>query len=153
MDLLVKKLVASATLPTKAFSNDAGFDLYYSSDSYELDYSNDVSGREITIFPNSTIKFPTGISVGIPNGYFGLIKDRSSLGSKGIHVLGGVIDAQYRGEIMVLLVNLGKDTYTIHENDKIAQLIILPVPNMVIRELKELPNTLRQSQGFGSTGR
>lgn len=98
-------------------------------------------------------KIATGIAIEIPEGYFGLIRDRSSFGSRGIVVCGGVIDSDYRGEILVCLKMIGGVDHSIEKGDKIAQLIILPVPQYELVECEELSETKRGDGGFGSTGR
>jgi len=136
----VKKLVATATLPTKAFGTDAGFDL--------------TACKKITINSSSEETVPTGIAIQIPTGYFGLIKIRSGFGI-GLHLTesAGVIDSDYRGEIKVVLVNYSDRPAQIMPGDRIAQLLILPVPNIKIEEITELAETDRNDGGFGSTGR
>ena len=93
----------------------------------------------------------TGVKVAIPEGYFGLIKERSSMAAKGIFVMGGVIDSGYRGEIMVNLANISGYDYEIKSGDRIAQLIILPCSAVMVKG--ELPDSNRGEDGFGSTGR
>lgn len=138
MELKVKKLNTQAQLPTRAHADDAGLDLY-SVDSYELS-------------PHQAVKVSTGIAVEIPEGCFGLVADRSSMGSKGVTCLGGVVDAGYRGEVHVILINLTNTPISIQSGNKIAQLLILPVPQIKIVEAFELNETQRQGRGFGSTG-
>lgn len=93
----------------------------------------------------------TGVRVEIPEGYFGLVKERSSMAAKGILVMGGVIDSGYRGEIMVNLGNISGYDYEIKAGDRIAQLIILPCSAVMIKG--ELSESERGEKGFGSTGR
>jgi deoxyuridine 5'-triphosphate nucleotidohydrolase len=151
MTLKVKRLTKTAKLPTKAYEHDAGFDLY-------ADESTTVSG--ITIVS-------TGIAVEIPPGYSGVIKDRSGIATKRwIHIVAGVIDSQYRGEVkvamsgpvMTIIDSIGNcieahsSNKSIKYGDKIAQLLILPVPNFTIEEVDNLSDTERSDGGFGSTG-
>ncbi len=93
----------------------------------------------------------TGVKVAIPEGYFGLIKERSSMAAKGIFVMGGVIDSGYHGEVLINLANIGGYDYEIRSGDRIAQLIILPCSAVMVKD--ELPNSERGEDGFGSTGR
>ncbi len=95
----------------------------------------------------------TGLKVHIPKGYFGLVKERSSLAAKGIFVLGGVIDSGYHGEIMVNLGNLGGYSHVVKSGDRIAQLIILPCKAVVTVGKPDDYESERGEKGFGSTGR
>jgi dUTP pyrophosphatase len=139
--LKVKKLKPEAKLPTKNNLSDAAFDLYAS------------EGINV---PNSQVtKINTGIAVEIPKGYYGQIFDRSSMGAKGLTVFGGVIDSGYRGEVIVCLHNTAKDFswHTVSPGDKIAQMVILPVPEMQVVEVQELEESDRGEKGFGSSGK
>ena len=138
-----KKMVEGAKSPTKAYHSDAGWDLYAS--------------ERVYLSAGDLQKIPTGIAVAIPEGYVGVIKDRSSMGSKRLKVFGGIIDAQYRGEAVVMIYN-GKcpttaDTYIIEKGDKIAQMLILPVPDVEFVEVFDLGETDRGESGFGSSGK
>ena len=106
----------------------------------------------INISPPYKYTFLTGLSMEIPSGYFGSIRDRSGLASKnGIHVLGGVVDSSYRGDVGVVLINLGQTEYRINKGDKIAQMLIEPVERANIIE-EEISETPRGANGWGSTG-
>lgn len=95
---------------------------------------------------------PTGIKIAIPSGYVGLIKDRSGLASKyGIHTLAGVIDSGYRGELAVVLCNLGGEDFYVDVGMRIAQLLIIPVASVEVKE-GTLDRTSRGEKGWGSTG-
>jgi dUTP pyrophosphatase len=137
--ILVQKLHDSATVPTKSHSSDAGWDLYAS--------------EEVLIPEGTTTTVSTEIAFGIPEGYVGLIWDRSSLGSKGIHRHAGVIDSAYRGHVKVCLHNNSKETYTVKKNDRIAQIVFQETPLFKLEEVQSLSETQRGSGGFGSTGR
>ncbi|HRK01049.1 MAG TPA: dUTP diphosphatase [Oligoflexia bacterium] len=137
--LPVQKLNPDARLPGRAHPGDAGLDLFCIGD--------------VTLNPHEPAKVATGIAMAIPEGHVGLICDRSSMGAKGIRTLGGVVDAGYRGEVQVLLINLRNEPYKISRGDKIAQMLILPVNLIPTTEVKELSDTVRSSGGFGSTGR
>lgn len=139
----VKKLHQYAITPTKANPGDAGFDLYF---------QNIPDLTALYIRPHSTVKIDTGISIELPSGTYGLIADRSSMGSKGIKVMGGVIDNGYRGNIIVCLCNLTPNDITVSPGDKIAQLLILPLLETTIEETDDLSRTERGDKGFGSSG-
>jgi dUTP pyrophosphatase len=142
MKLKVVRLSSTAKLPTKAYSNDAGFDLYADErilmDKYQIWKT-----------------FGTGIAMEIPEGYFGMIKPRSGLSVKqGIDVLAGVVDSSYRGEIKVCLsIPYNSDYLCLEKGDKIAQMVILPVPQIEIEEVLQLSLTDRGEKGFGSSGK
>lgn len=139
----VKKETQYAVIPTKANPGDAGFDLYF---------QNIPDLTALYIRPHSTVKIDTGISIELPPCTYGLIADRSSMGSKGIKVMGGVIDNGYRGNIIVCLCNLTPNDITVSPGNKIAQLLILPLIDTTIEETNELETTERDSKGFGSSG-
>lgn len=140
MVLKVKKLDAQAKLPTRATLGDAGLDLY--------------STQEVVIRSGERLMVGTGIAMEIPIGYAGLVWDKSGLAAKkGLKVMGGVIDAGYRGEVRVVLTNLGDATHTIAVGDKIAQLLIQKVGFPEVTEVSELSDSERGEGGFGSTGR
>ncbi len=99
---------------------------------------------------------PTGVAVAIPPGYAGLVLPRSGHAARhgvGLVNAPGLIDAGYRGEIRVLLINHGDEVVTFERGDRVAQLVITPVPAVVWREVAELPVSERGAGGFGSTGR
>ena len=129
------------TEPTRAHPTDAGYDL------------RTKVTRQIPLDDRATIY--TGTSVAIPEGHVGLIMDRSSMAARGLHVLGGVIDSGYRGEIAVMLVNLNYDEpfQQLDAGDRIAQLVIVPVATPPTVRVESLPGADRGDNGFGSTGR
>ena len=137
--LKVKKLTSTAITPTKANISDAGFDLY--------------SDVDLIIECDKTTTIDTGIALGIPDGYCGLIWDRSSLGSKGIHRHAGVVDSGYRGERKVCLNNTSDSSYQVKKGDRIAQILIQRNEPFTIEECEDLSNTDRGSGGFGSSGK
>jgi len=111
--------------------------------------------QEVTLQPGERKMIPTGISLAIPEGFEGQIRPRSGLAiQRGITVLNapGTIDSDYRGEIKVLLINLGSEPYTVKNRDRIAQLVISPVSQANLVEAEELPSSERQEGGFGHTG-
>jgi len=125
-------------LPKRANKTDAGADL--------------MSIEDLEIYPNEQKLVSTGVATKIPEGYAGFVFNRSSQGKKGITIPHsvGVIDADYRGEIKVLLKNISEDIYTIKRGDRIAQLVIMPV---LLPEFTDIWNdTERGTGGFGSTG-
>lgn len=147
LKLKVKKLHPDAKLPTKAYESDAAFDLYLCGD------NSWQTGRGVYILR-------TGIAVEIPEGYYGQIACRSSLGRGGYVVLGGVIDSSYRGEVCVMLTRMNElASHNTHPSivftpgDRIAQLLILPVPQVEVVEADELSSSERGTGGFGSTGK
>lgn len=138
-EIKIKKLDQDAKLPERAHTGDAGLDL--------------CALAEYTLSPHEPVKIKTGIAMAIPKGCVGLICDRSSMGAKGIRTLGGVVDAGYRGEVQVLLINLRNESITIKSGDKVAQMLVLPVNLGVTVEVADLDQTSRGAGGFGSTGR
>lgn len=96
---------------------------------------------------------PTGIQVAIPEGYVGLIWDKSGLSLQAVHRLAGVIDSGYRGEIRIVMANLAPDPFHIKKGMKIAQMLIQPVSEVEVQEVEALEDTDRGEDGFGSTGR
>lgn len=93
-----------------------------------------------------------GFATSFPSNFVAILKDRSSMAGKGLHVIGGVIDSSYRGEWKVMLVNFGAD-YVIKRGDKIVQALFLPIFHMNISIVNALPDSVRGTGGFGSTGR
>ena len=137
--LPIRKLNPEAKLPTRAHAGDAGVDLY--------------ALQDVTLTPHEPVRVQTGIAMAVPSGFVGLICDRSSLGAKGVRTLGGVVDAGYRGEVQVLLINLRHEPISLAKGDKIAQLLVLPVNLCAVEERETLDDTARGAGGFGSTGR
>jgi dUTP pyrophosphatase len=112
--------------------------------------------KKITINPSETAIIPTGIAVAIPKNYEIQIRPRSGLAAKkGITVLNtpGTIDADYRGEIKIILINLSTKSFVVKSGDRIAQMILCPVAKGRLKEVKNLPKTIRGKEGFGSTGK
>ena len=111
---------------------------------------------DVDIDPGERTKIPTGLKIEIPDGCEAQIRPRSGLAiNQGITVLNspGTIDSDYRGDIEIILVNLGKKTYTVKNGDRIAQMIIAPVCRAIIEEADTISVTERGSGGFGSTGK
>ena len=131
------------SLPQYMTEGSSGMDLFASLE------------REVTLVPGERKLIPAGISVAIPEGFEGQIRPRSGLAiQKGIGIVNGpgTIDADYRGEIGVLLINFGKEPFTVRHGDRIAQMVISPVTRVTLEEVEDLPPTRRQGGGFGHTG-
>ncbi|HEX2179894.1 MAG TPA: dUTP diphosphatase [Actinomycetota bacterium] len=110
----------------------------------------------VSLKPGERILIPTGVAVAIPAGFAGFVQPRSGMAiNKGLGLLNspGLIDSGYRGEIKVIAINLDSEILEIARGDRIAQLVILPVPACVYEEVETLPETQRGAGGFGSTGR
>lgn len=143
MEINIKKLTDTATLPSRGSEYAAGYDLYA-----------DVQ-EELVIKPHTTVKVGTGLAMEIPAGYFGGIFARSGLATKeGLRPANcvGVVDADYRGEIIVALHNDSDEERTIVPQERIAQIVILPFLGVTFNEVSELSETVRGAGGFGSTG-
>lgn len=111
--------------------------------------------KEVILNPGERSLVPTGIAVAIPEGYEGQIRPRSGLAMReGIGILNspGTIDADYRGEIKIVLINLGVEPFVVRNGTRIAQLVIAPVIRAEVEEVLELPKTQRNEGGFGHTG-
>lgn len=144
MELKIKKVRDNAVIPTYGSEVAAACDLYACVD------------ESVTIKPHETAFIPTGLAMAIPVGYGGFIYARSGLSCKnGLAPANkvGVIDADYRGEVMVALHNHSLEEKTIEPNERIAQLVIAPYLKVDFKEVEELDETDRGEGGFGSTGR
>ena len=142
--VLVKKLNPKAELPKYKTEGSSGMDL------------TALIENPITIKPQNSALIPTGLSIAIPEDTEVQIRPRSGLAAKSsISVLNtpGTIDSDYRGEIKIILFNHGKEEFTVNNNDRIAQMILMPVLKAEFEEVEELPKTIRGSGGFGSTGK
>ena len=117
------------------------------------DLPEDLENDAYDMAPGERVLILTGIQVEIPRGHWGSIRDRSGLAMNGLHVLGGVIDETYRGEIGVLLYNLGKKPYRLEKNERVAQMIIKPYHKANIELANELSDSIRGQQGYGSSGK
>lgn len=141
----VKKLKENAILPTYGSEFSAGADIYACT-----------GGQKITFEPHQTIFVPTGLSMQIPIGYAGLIYARSGIACKrGLAPANkvGVVDSDYRGEVMVALYNHSESVQTIEDGERIAQMVIAPFLKADFEESDSLADTLRGEGGFGSTGK
>ncbi len=140
--LLIKKLQKNIILPEYKTDGSSGMDLMANVE------------QTVKILPGEKKIISTGIMVAIPEQYEIQIRPRSGLAAKsGISVLNtpGTIDSDYRGEIKVILINLGKDIFKIKKNDRIAQMIVCPIIKVELEEVESLPETVRGKGGFGST--
>ena len=140
----IKRLREGAQMPTYGTAFSAGADLYACLE------------QAVAIAPGETVKIPTGIALELPVGTAGLVFARSSLGAKrGLAPANkvGVIDSDYRGELMVMLHNHGKEAQQIAHGERVAQLLVVPVFTPGFVEAEELSDTLRGEGGFGSTGK
>lgn len=139
MKIKVKKLKENAKLPTHGHPGDAGIDFY---------------ALETVIFaPGKQERVPTGVAIEIPEGFVGLIWDKSSISfNLGLKIFGGVIDAGYRGEIIMCLLNTSKKEVVLEKGHKIAQMIIQKFEDCDILEVDELSETVRGEKREGSTG-
>ncbi len=143
--LRVKRLEAGARMPVVAHpGEDLGYDLF--------------ALEGVTLAPRATAKVRTGIAVeardprtGAPLGL--LVRDRSSMAARGIATTGGVIDAGYRGEILVVMTNLGDTAVELQAGEKIAQMVPVPVLTGAVEEAEDLENSVRAAKGFGSSGK
>lgn len=138
MEIKIKRMTPEAKLPAYAHAGDAGMDLF--------------SCVDMILAPGETKPVPTGIQMAIPQGHVGLVWDKSGISLKGVHRLAGVVDAGYRGEVRVVMVNLGTESFEIKAGMKIAQMLIQPVEAPTIVESDTLDDTSRGAGGFGSTG-
>ena len=136
MELPFVKMSANVVTPTRATEGSVGLDFY--------------SPAEYIIPPHSQFLIPTQIKLQIPLGYYGRLASKSSLAVlHQLHVGAGVIDQDYTGEIMVLMINAAPRVYSIKKGDPIVQLILEKVSIPILREMKELPPTIRGAQGCG----
>ncbi|TDL29053.1 dUTP pyrophosphatase [Rickenella mellea] len=138
-NLLIKRLSEKAKLPTRGSALSAGYDLY--------------SAEQKVIPAKGKALVDTQISIAVPIGTYGRVAPRSGLASKFMIDTGaGVIDADYRGKVFVLLFNFSDSDFEVHEGDRIAQLIIEKIETPAVLEVDDLEETLRGAGGFGSTG-
>jgi dUTP pyrophosphatase len=141
IELPIVRLHAEARLPGRAYSGDAGLDL--------------AACERVELGPGERAVVPTGLAVAIPEGYAGFVQPRSGLAARrGISVVNspGLIDSGYRGEIHVVLLNTDPEyTFVAEPGERIAQLVVLPVPEVEPVEVDELPATERGVRGFGSS--
>jgi dUTP pyrophosphatase len=142
-DLPVRRLRDDAVVPRQAYPGDAGLDL--------------ASCERVELGPGERAVVPTGLAVAVPDGYAGFVQPRSGLAAKhGLTILNtpGLIDSGYRGELKVVLHNTDRTTpFVVEPGMRIAQLVVLPVAELELVEVEELPETERGVRGFGSSSR
>lgn len=142
----VRRVRANADLPLPKYQSElaAGLDLLADLEA------------EVTLAPLERALVPTGLSLALPAGFEGQVRPRSGLAAKqGVTVLNspGTIDADYRGEVQVILVNLGAEPFVVRRGERIAQLVVAPVTRVAVVEVEAVGGTRRGEGGFGSTGR
>ena len=145
MNVLIKKLSGTDDLPSMQYMTEhsAGMDIYAA------------VTEPVTLAVGETKLIPTGFQMALPAGYEAQVRPRSGLAlKKNIGVLNspGTIDADYRGEVGVILTNFGKEPFTVQRGERIAQMVIAPVAKAELRFVSELPDSARGAGGFGSTG-
>lgn len=146
MDLItlkVKRLPHCHSLPKYASAGAAGLDLVAAIE------------NDITLAPGHRTRIPTGVEIEIPPGFQGQVVPRSGLADRaGISLTNcvGTIDSDYRGEVQVLIINHGLEPYTFKRGDRIAQLVLVPIPSVDVVEVDDLSQSTRGTGGFGSTG-
>jgi dUTP pyrophosphatase len=141
IEVEIARLREDARVPERAYTGDAGVDL--------------AACEPVTLAPGERALVSTGLAVAIPEGYAGFVQPRSGLANRhGITIVNtpGLIDSGYRGEIQVVLLNTDREeTFTAAAGERIAQLVVLPVPEVALREVDELPPSERGVRGFGSS--
>ncbi len=139
MELRVKKVRKGAKLLSQPYAGDVGYDL--------------CAAEAVMVPAGERVIIPTGLALELPEGRAGLIWDKSGLATKyGLTVLGGVVDAGYRGEVLVCLANTSDEPHAFAAGDKVAQLIVQKIELPTIVELDELADSERGARGFGSSG-
>ncbi len=144
MKIQIKKIKENATIPTRGSDRAAGYDLYACLD------------EEVTVGAGETVKIGTGLSIAVPEGYFGAIFARSGLAAKeGLRPANcvGVADSDYRGEYIVALHNDSSVSRVVTPGERIAQLVVMPYLSVEFEEVDSLDETERGAGGFGSTGK
>jgi dUTP diphosphatase len=141
IELPVRRLRPDAALPARAYAGDAGFDL--------------AACERVELGPGKRAPVPTGLAVAIPEGYAGFVQPRSGLAARnGLTIVNtpGLIDSGYRGELVVILLNTDREVpFVVEPGMRIAQLVVLPVPEVELVEVDELPASERGVRGFGSS--
>ena len=139
MKIKIKKLKPDAKLPSYARPGDVGLDMY--------------AMERATIQPGEHYRFWHGFALEFPEGFAAVVKDKGSISKAGLHTMGGIYDAGYRGEYNTHLVNLGSEPYTVEIGDKVSQILILPVEIAELEETDTLSESERGEGRFGSTGK
>ena len=141
IELEITRVRSAARIPERAYAGDAGLDL--------------AACEPVSLAPGERAVVPTGLAVAIPDGYAGFVQPRSGLAARhGITIVNapGLIDSGYRGEIQVVLLNTDREeTFTAEAGERIAHLVVLPAPEIALREVDELSESERGVRGFGSS--
>ena len=141
IEVAITRVRADARLPERAYAGDAGLDL--------------AACEAVRLAPGERALVPTGLAIAIPEGYAGFVQPRSGLAARdGITVVNspGLVDAGYRGELQVVLLYTDRErTFTAEAGERIAQLVVLAVPEITLREVADLPASERGARGFGSS--
>jgi len=141
IELPVRRLRPDATLPSRAYSGDAGFDL--------------AACERVELEPGARAMVPTGLAIAIPEGYAGFVQPRSGLAARnGLTIVNtpGLVDSGYRGELQVILLNTDRErSFVVEPGMRIAQLVVVPVADVELEEVEELPASERGVRGFGSS--
>jgi dUTP pyrophosphatase len=141
IELPVRRLRPDAALPARAYAGDAGFDL--------------AACERVELGPGERAGVPTGLAVAIPEGYAGYVQPRSGLAARnGLTIVNtpGLVDSGYRGELVVILLNTDREVpFVVEPGMRIAQLVVVPVPEVELVEVDELPASERGVRGFGSS--
>jgi dUTP pyrophosphatase len=142
IELAIRRLHDDAVLPAQAYAGDAGLDL--------------AAAERVTLGPGQRATVRTGLAVAIPEGHAGFVQPRSGLASRhGITIVNspGLVDSGYRGEVMVVLLNTDREhAFEVQPGMRIAQLVIVALPELALREVSELPPSERGERGHGSSG-
>lgn len=140
MNVQIQRIHPEAKMPVLAYKGDAGMDIF--------------AAEELEIRPGERAAIKTGLKLAIPEGYAGFVWDKSGLALRHhLKTMAGVIDSNYRGELMVVLTNMGKEVYQVEKGSKIAQLVIAPIASFKIVEADIQDETDRGEGGFGSSGK
>jgi len=141
IELAIRRLRADAVIPERAYAGDAGLDL--------------AACERVELAPGARAVVGTGLAVAIPDGYAGFVQPRSGLAARhGITIVNtpGLVDSGYRGELRVILLNTdASETFVVERGMRIAQLVVLPIPEFELLEVDELPESERGVRGFGSS--
>lgn len=151
-EIKVQLIHPEAKVPTKAYEGDLGWDFYIVDDE-TFNNSDQLRVPSYILGRGETKTFSTGVCLGLPEGYGMILKDRSSLASKhSLHILAGVIDSSYVGQILIVISNLGEKGLIMEKGMKIAQGILVPMIPSYMYPVKELKDSQRGQAGFGSSG-
>lgn len=139
--VVIFEKIANVKAPLRGTTGSAGWDFYIP------------EGQDFVLKPDESIIIPSGIKLKIPDGYCGVFLNKSSIAASGIIIGAQVIDSDYRGEVHIHLINIGKGKVLLKAGQKIAQMLFIPVPAVSMVEGQVRPDTERNAGGFGSTGK